>query len=120
MKYLIIIITSLVLFSCKKDKIEPAPVAVDEYPSDIYSDKKIYAPGEMSDGFIQAKKNGLAWKASADAIIFNELGKDLLHVAGYTFGKYEIANEAFHFHGMALTPQRYLPYTDRLNARKIN
>ncbi len=113
------ILILLVLLSCKKDKVDTPkkdivdiPKITDQYPDSVYPDKVIYNPGSMKYGFMKAKKNGLDWQASADAIIYTgSNGEDGLFMFANTYSNQGFDRERLGIIGISAFPKKYIPFT---------
>lgn len=108
MKYLIILVVFL-SFACNKDKTEENIIKVEEHPNDIYLDKDVWLSGSMADGFMQAKKNGVVWKASAKGLMYHTSGKTLFGLSAYTFNSKGFEREGFGFFDVSFFDKRFFP-----------
>jgi hypothetical protein len=109
MKYLSIFLLFFLL-SCKKDDPVVVPPKIDEYPSDIYLDKDVWFPGPMTEGFIQAKKNGLDWKGTVQGSTYDFLGTTRVGIYAYTVNIKGNPREDFSISEIPFMGTKFKPY----------
>lgn len=85
----------LFLLSCRKDNPVVIPPKIDEYPSDVYPDKNVWFPGPMTDGFVQAKKNGLDWKGTVEGTIYDFHNTTEVGIYAYTVSSKDAPRDQF-------------------------
>jgi hypothetical protein len=105
--------------SCQKDNPTVIPPKIDEYPSDIYLDKDVWFPGPMTDGFIQAKKNGLDWKGTVEGRIYDFLGTTRVGIYAYTVNSKDAPRESFSISEIPFIGTKFKPLYKPLYSNNI-
>jgi hypothetical protein len=106
------------LYSCKEDNPVIVPPKVYEYPSDIYLDRDVWLPGPMTGGFVQAKKNGLDWKASAEGSMYNFQGKVWAGFCAFAYNSKGNPRDQICVYNIPFIGTKFKPFTkgnDKLN-----
>jgi hypothetical protein len=95
MKYLIFIISFLLILSaCKKDESsEPTPIPVD--PPSVYV--PIYQPGDTSMGAAYAKKLTANWKATSSCRVQSYFDTNYISIVFLTYNNFGEQRESFGF-----------------------
>jgi hypothetical protein len=95
MKYLIFIISFLLILSaCKKDEApEPTPIPVE--PPSVYV--PIYQPGDTSMGAAYAKKLTANWKATSSCRVQSYFDTNFVAMGFYTFNNFGEQRESMFF-----------------------